>query len=344
MNIEDLGKRFIALANNPILSRVEHEEVRNLMRQLKEEGMSNDEISRLSKGKWTASTVKGYTKGVKSCASNDWQDAVSMLENLICSNMTLDDVETAITLHGDLKEQGIAVEQVADLLRVADLSSIEPSTLIQTQEGLKESGLSFKDLAAVLAFKDELEKQGLGLDSLDSLVELAKNLGDPQQIIESISKYSSLIELNEQIAVKEQELDRLNQQLADVHEQLDQVENKSSELKGALEAYEEVARLGFTEAQLLKLATLARKHGTVKRVLEAVEGYVDYVDMTNKVNKAKADLSSTKARIDKLEAEHAHLKTAITMCQTLLQQYTIGGQKVRRGCGCAQGAGGIWKT
>jgi len=324
MNIEDLGKRFIALANNPILSRVEHEEVRNLMRQLKEEGMSNDEISRLSKGKWTASTVKGYTKGVKSCASNDWQDAVSMLENLICSNMTLDDVETAITLHGDLKEQGIAVEQVADLLRVADLSSIEPSTLIQTQEGLKESGLSFKDLAAVLAFKDELEKQGLGLDSLDSLVELAKNLGDPQQIIESISKYSSLIELNEQIAVKEQELDRLNQQLADVHEQLDQVENKSSELKGALEAYEEVARLGFTEAQLLKLATLARKHGTVKRVLEAVEGYVDYVDMTNKVNKAKADLSSTKARIDKLEAEHAHLKTAITMCQTLLQQYKFG--------------------
>jgi len=92
MNIEELARRFVALANKPILSQVEHDEVRNLMRQLKEEDMSNDEISRLSKGKWTASTVKGYTKGVRSSAGNSWQDVTSLFDELVSANMTVDDV------------------------------------------------------------------------------------------------------------------------------------------------------------------------------------------------------------------------------------------------------------
>jgi len=324
MNIEELARRFVALANKPILSQVEHDEVRNLMRQLKEEGMSNDEISRLSKGKWTASTVKGYTKGVRSSAGNSWQDVTSLFDELVSANMTVDDVGSALAVSQELEIHHTSFDQVIDLLGAVESSSIDMPDLIQLHQGLKQNGLSPEEVANALAYKQQLEEKGLDLDSLGLVAELVKKHGDPQEIIEAVSKYGSLVELEEQIAAEEQELDRLNQQLSDVREQLEKVENKSSELKGALEAYEEVARLGFTEAQLLKLATLARKHSTVKRVLEAVEGYVDYADIVSKINKAKADLSSTKAKIDKLEAEHAHLKTAITMCQTLLQQYKFG--------------------
>ena len=324
MNIEDLGKRFVALVNKSMLSKVEHGEVRNLMRQLKEEGMSNEEISGLSRGQWTSSTVKGYTKGVKAHASNEWQSTVNLFDELMAANMTVDDVGSALAVSQELEIHHTSLDQVIDLLDAVESSSIDMPDLIQLHQGLKQNGLLPQEVANALAYKQQLEENGLDLDSLSSVAELAKKHGDPQEIIEAVSKYGSLVELEEHVAATKQELDGLNQQLADVHEQLKQVENMSSELRGALEVYEEVARLGFTEAQLLKLATLARKHGTVKRALDAVEGYVDYTDIASKVNKAKADLSSTKAKIEKLEAEHAHLKTVITMCQTLLQQYKFG--------------------
>ena len=135
-----------------------------------------------------------------------------------------------------------------DLLGTVESSSIDMPDFIQLHQKLKQNGLLPEDVANTLAYKQQLGKRGVDLDSLGLVAELAKKYGDPPEIIEAVSKYGSLVELEQQIAAKEQELDRLNQQLADVHEQLEKVENKSSELKGALEAYEEVAKLGFTEA------------------------------------------------------------------------------------------------
>lgn len=65
MSIEESAKKFVTLANKETLYKTEHEEVRKLMCQLKKSGMSNSEISKLSGEKWSESTVKGYTKGVK---------------------------------------------------------------------------------------------------------------------------------------------------------------------------------------------------------------------------------------------------------------------------------------
>jgi len=53
MSLEELVKKFIALASKSSLTKPEQEEARQLMKQLKEEGMSNEEISKLSKGRWT---------------------------------------------------------------------------------------------------------------------------------------------------------------------------------------------------------------------------------------------------------------------------------------------------
>jgi len=324
MAIEETAKRFRALGNKPILSKAEQAEVRRSMCQLKEEGMNNDEISKLSQGRWSASTVKGYTKGVRANAANSWQDVTSLFDKLISANMTVDDVGRALAVSQELEIHHTSFDQVIDLLGAVESSSIDMPDLIKLHQGLKQNGLSPEEVAHALVYKQQLEENGLDLDSLGLVAELAKKRGDPHEIIEAVSKYGSLAELAEQVTATKQELDSLNQQVADVQEQFEQVQARLFQSKGQIEAYEKALEMGFTEAQLLKLTTLARKHGTVKRVLEAVEGYVDYTDIASKVNKAKADLSSTEARIDKLEAAHAHLKTAITMCQTLLQQYKFG--------------------
>lgn len=87
MNIEELTEKFVALANKETLSKSEHEEARKLMKQLKKGGMSNNEISDLSGGKWSPSTVKFYTPGTKVDNPSPWQDVATLLNKIISSGM-----------------------------------------------------------------------------------------------------------------------------------------------------------------------------------------------------------------------------------------------------------------
>lgn len=324
VSIEELAKKFVALASIPTLSKAQHEEARKLMRQLKQAGMTNEEIAGLSKGKWTLSTVKGYTKGVKAASPNPWQDAVGLLDNLISASMTLDDVETAVTVFENLKSHDIDLNQVVELLLAAHSASLDVTALVQQHQGLSELGLSLKDVAEVLSCKKELEQRGLGLDSLEPLLELAKNYGNPQGIIEALSKYTSFTELDEQISVAKEGLESLTQQLVGAHQQLKEIETKSSQLKEPLDAYEKAVKLGFSQAELVALSTLAEKHGTVKKILQAVKAFADYSDILNKIDKAKVKLTSIETKTQQLETQYAHLKTATTMCQTLIDQYKFG--------------------
>ena len=142
MTIEELAKEFATLAGKPTLAKAEHEEARELMRQLKKSGMTNEEISWLSKGKWTTSTVKFYTPGIKSAQPSSWQNAISLLDSLISASMTLDNVEMAVSLHADLKSSGVSIDQMVDLVCAADSASIDLTDLVEQYEEFKQLGIS----------------------------------------------------------------------------------------------------------------------------------------------------------------------------------------------------------
>lgn len=323
-NIEETTIKLQRLGNKAVLNKLEHEEAHTLMRQLKESGMNNDEISELSGGRWTPSTIKFYTPGIKQSHPSQWEDSVALLDKLISSGLTLDDVETAVTVSEDLKSRGVNLDNVIDLLLAVDSSSLEMADLINQYKLFGESGLSPKNVSEALSLKDGLEKKGLGLDSLVPLVELAKKHGEPPQIIEALSKYTSLSELKEQVASARGELEGLNQQIEEKCQQVGEAETKLTQLKEPIEAYEQAVKWGFTEHELTKLSGLTQKYGGVKKVISAVEAYASYSDILNESSKAKANLSEIKANISKLEAQYAHLKTATTMCHSLIEQYKFG--------------------
>lgn len=64
-SINAVSNQFIALAKKPKLTKSERHEAWQLMGFLKQAGLSNDEISELSGGKWSPNSIKFYTKGVK---------------------------------------------------------------------------------------------------------------------------------------------------------------------------------------------------------------------------------------------------------------------------------------
>ncbi len=324
MSIEDLVKMFSDLANKQNLLKSEHEEARKLMRQLKEAGMSNDEISEISEGKWSTSTIKFYTPRTKATQPSQWQDAVSLLENIISKGMTLEDVELTVNVNQFLKDRELTLEQTSDLLIDADFNSINLRALVNMHEGLKESGLAFKDIAEIQSFKKELEARKFTTDSLVPLVELAKNYGEPAKIIEALSQYISLNELNSDIARAKGDLESVNQELASTHQNLDVTRSELSKVKEPLKAHEEVKKLGFGEPELLKLTNLTNKYGTVKKVLNAVEGYADNAEINEEINRAKTRLANLEAKIGQLETSYSHLKTATNMCDALIHEHKFG--------------------
>jgi len=324
MGIEELAKRFQVLANRPTLARVEQLEAQNLMQQLKQEGMSNDEISKLSEGKWAPSTVKGYTKGIKASVTNTWQDAIGQFDRLLSLNMALEDVERALVLNQNLEVHHINLDQVVNLLATAEAAFIDIATIVELDQEFQRSGLSPNRVTEALSFKAKLEEKGFDLNSLDTLADLIKKHGDPQEILKAVSEYQSLVELKEQVRTAKEQVDSLNLQITSAGQQLTQVETALCEKNTLQEAYLKAVELGFAEEVLVGLSTLAKKYGTAGKVIDAVRAYANYADIVSKINKAKSDRASIQAEIGKLEIQYAHLKTAISMCQTLMQEHKLG--------------------
>ncbi len=324
MNIEELVKNFSVLSSKSILTKGEQEEARQLMKQLKKSGMSHDEISKLSKGKWTASTVKFYTPGIKAAPHNPWGDTVELLDKLLSSGYSLEDVATALTVSQDLESQGVSLSSVVKLLVAAESSSLSAADMVKQHQLLEEHGLSPKMITEALSLKEKLGGLGLGLDSLGPLVKLAQNFGDPPKIIEALAKYKSLVDLEEQVSAAKAESGSLAQQLASKQQQLKDAQAKLEQAKQPLDACKQAAKLGFGEAELERVASLSVKYGGVKEVLEAIDAHLSYADIVNKTNKATAELTDLESKISKTESEYAHLTTATDLCSSLLHKYKFG--------------------
>ncbi len=324
MNLQERVKRFKALASKKSLTKVEQEEARDLMRELKKAGMSNEEISEFSNGRWAPATVKFYTPGIKPLHPNEWNSAVKLLNAMIASGLSLDHAETAVTISDQLQTAGVSLSQLMDLLYAANSSSMETADLCHYYELMKQYSLSPKNISEVVNLKDELENMGLSLDTLHPIIEIAKNYGETEKIIQALSQYKKLVDLDHDIEVTKEKLDSLNKTLAGIQKQVETAEATLSQLKEPVEALDKVKQFGFGVNEFGKVAGLTQKYGSAKKLLDAISGYDTYADIRDKVNKEKANLTNLKINTQKLQLKHAHIQTAINMCEKLTSEYGFG--------------------
>jgi predicted nucleic acid-binding Zn-ribbon protein len=233
-------------------------------------------------------------------------------------------VRRALVLNKNLAEHHANLDQVLNLLTSAESASIDVTTIIELDQEFQRSGLSPDRMTEALAFKAKLEERGFNLTSLDILADLIKKHSDPQEMLKAVSEYQSLAELKNQSTTAKKQLDNLNLQIVSADQQLNQVKGELTKEKTLQAAHLKVVELGFTEKVLVRLSALTKKYGTVGETLKAVQAYANYADIVNNIHRAKFDQSSIQTETGKLETQHAHLRTAISMCQTLIQQYNFG--------------------
>jgi chromosome segregation ATPase len=233
-------------------------------------------------------------------------------------------VGIAVAISDQLQAAGVGLSQLMDLIYAANSSSMEAVDLCQYYELMKQHNLSPKDISEAVSLKEELEKIGLSLDSLPSIVKVAESYGEPEKILQALSQYKKLVDLDHEIEITKDKLDSLNETLAGIQEQVEAAEVTLSQLKEPVEALDKAKQLGFGINEFEKVGDLAQKYGSAKKLLDAISEYDTYSDIQDKVNKAKADLTSLEADTQKLQLKHAHIQTAVNMCEKLTSEYGFG--------------------
>ncbi len=324
MNIEELVKKFVALASKETLSKSENEEARKLMGQLKKAGMSNSEISVLSNGKWSESTVKGYNTGIKTSEPSPWGDAISLLNDLISTGMSLDDVDTTLTIDKDLKSRDVGLDDIVEILLAADSASVDVATITQQIKQLKDSGLSITKVREAIELKKTLKEAGFSLDSLPALASLAQKYGDSTKVLEALDAYTSLKEIHADTAVAKKELEDVKSEATTSSQKMQETEAKTAELEKPIQAYGTALKLGFSEKELTSIVDLTNKFGGPGQVFKALKMYKNITELTDKISSVKSKLATLNTTLSQLETKHNHMITAVDMCETLIHKYKLG--------------------
>ena len=159
MDFESTAKELKMLGSKEKTTASELDRAKDLMAELKGMGMSNSEIAELSGGRWSESTAKGYTKGVKATDPQPWKSTAALFSEMLSKNLTLADVSQAMTAIAQLEAMnsspGDVISFIEDLKRnKANVAQLKEAISIKTQ--LEQMGTSPGEIAGFIKeLKDE---------------------------------------------------------------------------------------------------------------------------------------------------------------------------------------------
>jgi len=267
MDLESAARELKMLASKERLTASELDRAKELMAQLKGIGMSNPEIVELTGGRWSESTTKGYTRGVRATDPEPWKSTTALFSEMLSQNLTLADVKEAVSITSELEGMGSSLGDVVsfmeDLKREkTNLGQLREAMDIKTQleqkgtsfgeiagfvkelegEGVNvsafvlllrdwhEAGLTSADARSVLSYKAQLEQAGLDIDIVSHIAEAAGKLGGSGEVLEAVAKYGDLGELDQEVQNRREQLDN----------QATEMESRSRELDAAGSRLEKV--------------------------------------------------------------------------------------------------------
>lgn len=136
--------------------------------------------------------------------------------------------------------------------------------------------------------------------------------------MKALEDYGSLSELKAQIEDLQGERARLEKSKSKQQTELQELQKQEVETRGVIELYKELVNLGFDLATLVKLSKASEKYGGAEEVLESLNKYIGIRELESKLEQLEKKESDADSRLKKLQADHAHLKTIISMSEELL--------------------------
>lgn len=321
MTIEELSQQLIAMAAKPTPCKADYVVIKKLMCDLKKSGMSNEDIAAISGQRWSASSVKGYTKGAKSSSESPWQGHAAILKEMIEKSITVGDVQQILGYIDAAEEKGASIDDLLDVCFVCTQGEVELDDLIQNADEIKKTGVAMNEIAGALNQIHELKKNGIGMLDLPTLVQTAANYGGMQAVIKGISAHASLQDINKKVNTAVQKLEATKKEQQQLEKEIQKATAELENQKKPLNALEKVTKLGFGGPELNMLAVKTEKYGGVKKFMTGFDKFADCQAICHAGEEAEQALTKVKDEVNKLYIKYDSLKAATEMCQVLIGEH-----------------------
>ena len=130
MELEQVVKELIVLARKGELGPSHHQRARVLMKELRKMGMTNAQISELTRERWAETTVKEYTRGVTVMDAQPWQSTTVLFGEIVSRGLTTEDVKETIAVRDKLESGGISFSEITELLTELKKAGIDAHGLV----------------------------------------------------------------------------------------------------------------------------------------------------------------------------------------------------------------------
>jgi predicted nucleic acid-binding Zn-ribbon protein len=319
--IEQVLRELRRLAGKKPLSQEDLNRAKVLMTTLRQMGFTNIEVSELTDGGWREPTVKLYTRGAKIDDPSPKKRATELLKQLVSKDLTLDDVERALSATRRLEEKGLSLDTVSSFLGDVERSKGDLTELLKTYGELRSSGLTIEQLGKILSYNVELETLGVTLEGLTAISQASKQHGRLDDVLKAIVTYGKLRSIEDSLTKLEGDKAEQEGAVIALTNDVKSLEDRKRKIEHALSLYDSLEGEGFGFDVLKGLKAVSDKYGGAGELLGAVNAYSNLAELQKEISKLQAEKTRVEAKLKGIEADHAHLQHVIQICETLLYKY-----------------------
>jgi len=319
--LEDAVRELLRLAGMKPLSSEDLKRAKELMRRLREMGWTNVEVSELTDGGWSESTVKPYTRGVKVKDRNPKGNVTSLFAELVSRGLSVEDVESVLSVGREIEARGVIFDDVAEVLEDSRKQGVDVEDLVGLCRDVKEAALTLPQIKELLSYRADLESLRITGEGIRDLLAMAKKIGPFNTVVKSIEEYGKLTAIQKERVELSAEVERLTGEkvgleklLQELKNTLEKLRKQEADIKDTIEKYRYLVDAGFTDEVLSGLKETLSGFGKLEDALSAVNTYASLKEIQDEKEKVEADLKS-------VQAQYADLQHVIALSRELLYKY-----------------------
>ena len=249
---------------------------------------------------------------------------VSLFRNWHKVELTPADAQSAVTYKAQLQDAGFDIEALFEIGEAAGKFG-SPEEVLEAVA--KYGSLGELDKEAQTR-REELDKEAqTRREELDE--ELRTKRDEAGALASEMESRNQ--ELDKELRTKRDEVGALasemesrNQELNAASQKLEEVRSETATIEEALATYRRLEAIGFDEKALGELAKTAEKYGGPRKVLTALNSFDDLSQIKATSDEMQGKLQQQRTTLKDLEEKHSYLKSAIGMCQKLMQDHKFG--------------------
>jgi len=286
--------QLLMLSQKPRLSDDELGIAKISMRELRELGFTNRDVSIMTGERWEESTVKKYTRGVKTVSTAVRDKALRLITEFSRANKTLEDLEEYEQVRGFLDEQGVKIYSLFKFYKDMLSKKFKISELVKLHDELGSSERDVHKLNSDLDREEYLVTHSLTMTNMEVIHQTAEKYGGFEKTMEALEAYKDLGQLNNQCTHITRRISDLELKERELHNRKQEKETDIKILGAYADTGKRLLEMGYDLPSLMALKNLANTYGGPVQLSEAIAEY----EGVKELKQRKEDLKQTCLQLD----------------------------------------------